>query len=92
MKGEYGATPVEVDKALQARVLDGEEPIVCRPRHVVFRVLSFRKRANGEGGKIKFTFSENIEDDVLTYALFPQVELSFSKIGTILRLSKIPQN
>ncbi|HSN51905.1 MAG TPA: pyruvate carboxylase subunit B, partial [Woeseiaceae bacterium] len=31
LKGEYGATPADVNKELQARVLDGAEPITCRP-------------------------------------------------------------
>ena len=31
LKGEYGATPAPVDKALQAQVLAGAEPITCRP-------------------------------------------------------------
>lgn len=31
LKGEYGATPAEVNKELQDRVLQGEEPITCRP-------------------------------------------------------------
>lgn len=31
LKGEYGHTPVPVNVALQARVLDGAEAITCRP-------------------------------------------------------------
>nr|MCJ1831306.1 oxaloacetate decarboxylase [Klebsiella quasivariicola] len=31
LKGEYGRTPVPVNAALQARVLDGAEAITCRP-------------------------------------------------------------
>jgi oxaloacetate decarboxylase alpha subunit len=31
LKGEYGATPAEVNKGLQARVLEGAEPVTCRP-------------------------------------------------------------
>ena len=31
LKGEYGATPAAVNKELQARVLDGAEPVTCRP-------------------------------------------------------------
>ncbi|ECJ0270336.1 pyruvate carboxylase subunit B, partial [Salmonella enterica] len=31
LKGEYGHTPVPVNAALQARVLDGAEAITCRP-------------------------------------------------------------
>src|SRR6056300_379950 len=31
LKGEYGATPAAVNSELQARVLEGAEPITCRP-------------------------------------------------------------
>ncbi len=31
LKGEYGQAPAEVDAELQAKVLDGAEPITCRP-------------------------------------------------------------
>ncbi|KTO61315.1 hypothetical protein IN74_03485, partial [Salmonella enterica] len=31
LKGEYGHTPAPVNAALQARVLDGEEAVTCRP-------------------------------------------------------------
>jgi len=31
LKGEYGSTPAPVDKALQAKVLEGSHPITCRP-------------------------------------------------------------
>ncbi|MGS8589364.1 sodium-extruding oxaloacetate decarboxylase subunit alpha, partial [Salmonella enterica subsp. enterica serovar Infantis] len=31
LKGEYGHTPVPVTAGLQARVLEGAEPVTCRP-------------------------------------------------------------
>ncbi len=31
LKGEYGHTPVPVNAGLQARVLEGAEPVTCRP-------------------------------------------------------------
>ena len=31
LKGEYGAAPAPCNKELQARVLEGAEPITCRP-------------------------------------------------------------
>lgn len=31
LKGEYGRTPAPVNAALQARVLDGADPVTCRP-------------------------------------------------------------
>jgi oxaloacetate decarboxylase alpha subunit len=81
LKGEYGASPAPVNKELQQRVLeDGKSPITCRPADLlepeVERLTQeFRKLAGENGIKVA---AEEI-DDVLTYALFPQVGLKFLK-------------
>ncbi len=78
LKGEYGATPAAVNSELQARVLDGAEPVTCRPADNL--EPEFEKLKSELQGKEKeegLIFGENIEDDVLTYALFPQVGLKF---------------
>ena len=78
LKGEYGATPAPVNQELQARVLDGAEPITCRPADNL--EPEFEKLKSELQGKEKeegLIFGKNIEDDVLTYALFPQVGLKF---------------
>lgn len=80
LKGEYGATPAPVDKALQAKVLEGAEPITCRPADLIepelekleAELLSLAKEKN-----ISLAQGENTIDDVLTYALFPQIGLKF---------------
>ncbi|MEM7079985.1 MAG: sodium-extruding oxaloacetate decarboxylase subunit alpha [Pseudomonadota bacterium] len=78
LKGEYGATPAALDAALQARVLDGAEPITCRPADVLEDEL------NALTGELEdlarshnITLADARIDDVLTYALFPQVGLKF---------------
>lgn len=76
--GEYGATPAPVNAELQARVLKGAEPMTCRPadklepefERLKTELLGLEK---SEG----LVFGESVEDDVLTYALFPQVGLKF---------------
>jgi len=79
LKGEYGATPSPVDKDLQARVLDdGEEPITCRPADMLENEVDalteeFDKLAQEKSIRV----ADNAIDDVLTYALFPQVGLKF---------------
>ncbi|MEG3767096.1 sodium-extruding oxaloacetate decarboxylase subunit alpha [Alteromonas sp. 14N.309.X.WAT.G.H12] len=78
LKGEYGATAAPVDAQLQARVLDGGEPITCRPADLLkpeMESLSadLVKLAESKG----FTLAEKQVDDVLTYALFPQIGLKF---------------
>jgi oxaloacetate decarboxylase alpha subunit len=81
LRGEYGACPAEVDAKLQARVLDeGEEVITCRPADNLAPELESLKQelldlANQK--EIKLSNGEHQIDDVLTYALFPQVGLKF---------------
>lgn len=80
LRGEYGATPAPVDSALQARVLDGDEPVTCRPADLLEPELDklqaeLTTLASDKG--INLAAGERQVDDVLTYALFPQVGLRF---------------
>ncbi len=80
LKGEYGAAPAEVDAELQAKVLDGGEAITCRPADLLNAELDtlttdLLEKAKDEG----ISLAEDTVDDVLTYALFPQVGLKFLK-------------
>jgi oxaloacetate decarboxylase alpha subunit len=78
LKGEYGATPLPVNAELQAGVLDGADPITCRPADLLEPELEVQtvelKRIAEEKG---ITLAENVVDDVLTYALFPQIGMKF---------------
>jgi oxaloacetate decarboxylase alpha subunit len=78
LKGEYGHTPAPVNAALQARVLDGADPVTCRPADLLKPELAqleadVRRQAQEKG----ITLAENAIDDVLTVALFPQIGLKF---------------
>ncbi|EIC0795702.1 biotin/lipoyl-binding protein, partial [Salmonella enterica subsp. enterica serovar Heidelberg] len=78
LKGEYGHTPAPVNAALQARVLDGEEAVTCRPADLLKPELAqleadIKRQAAEKGIRL----AENAIDDVLTVALFPQVGLKF---------------
>jgi oxaloacetate decarboxylase alpha subunit len=78
LKGEYGAAPSEFNKELQARVLDGGEAITCRPADLIeneFDKLTAELEALSE--EKGFSLSANHADDVLIYALFPQIGLKF---------------
>ncbi len=80
LKGEYGATLAPFNKALQDRVLDGAEPITCRPADLlepeVDRLtLELQEKATLQG----ITLAQDVIDDVLIYALFPQIGLKFLK-------------
>ncbi|MCQ9075004.1 sodium-extruding oxaloacetate decarboxylase subunit alpha [Vibrio harveyi] len=78
LRGEYGKTPAPVDTELQQRVLEGSEPITCRPadklepelEHLTTEVTTQAKAQN-------IPLSGSAIDDVLTIALFPQVGWKF---------------
>jgi len=78
LKGEYGSTAAPVDTELQARVLDGKEVITCRPADLLDPEVDklsdeLQSLANEKG----IDLAEEVIDDVLTYALFPQIGLKF---------------
>ena len=78
LKGEYGATAAPVNAELQARVLEGADPITCRPADNLEPELKAQTaeltRIAGEKG---IRLADEVVDDVLTYALFPQIGLMF---------------
>ena len=82
LKGEYGATPAPVNAELQARVLDGAEAITCRPADLLVAevdTLTRELQAVAKEKGIRLAQGENKIDDVLTYALFPEIGLKFLK-------------
>ena len=78
LKGEYGATADKVDLQLQLRVLNGAEAITCRPADLIEPEID---NLLGELEKIakekNIALADDVMDDVLTYALFPQIGLKF---------------
>ena len=80
LKGEYGATPALVNAELQKRILAGDEAIVCRPADLLQPELEKLSAALESLAKTEhIRLAEQTTDDVLTYALFPQVGLKFLK-------------
>ena len=78
LKGEYGATPAAVNAGLQARVLDGAEPITGRPADLIEpEVEKLSKELATIAKDKKIRLADAVVDDVLTYALFPQIGLRF---------------
>ncbi len=78
LKGEYGAAPAPFNAELQRRVLDGAEAITCRPADLLEpemdRLTAELKALAQEKG---IQLASEVIDDVLTYALFPQIGLKF---------------
>jgi oxaloacetate decarboxylase alpha subunit len=80
LKGEYGATAAEVNTDLQAKVLKGEQAITCRPADLLKpEVESLTKELLQIAKNENITLAKEVIDDVLTYALFPQIGLKFLK-------------
>lgn len=80
LKGEYGSTPAPVNAELQAKVLGGAEPITCRPADELapeFEKLEAELLEIAARDSIALAEGERRQDDVLTYALFPQIGLKF---------------
>lgn len=78
LKGEYGATAAPVDSELQARVLDGKQVITCRPADLIdAEVDKLTVELENLANEKNITLAEQSIDDVLTYALFPQIGLKF---------------
>ena len=71
LRGEFGQTVKPFNKEVQKKAIGDEKPITCRPADLIKPQLdNFRKEA-----------AQYIQqdEDVLTYALFPQVATEFFK-------------
>ncbi|MEN8771181.1 MAG: biotin/lipoyl-containing protein, partial [Glaciecola sp.] len=80
LKGEYGATAAPVNAELQAKVLGDDKPITCRPADILEPELANLEAELDELVAAEdATLAEQKVDDVLTYALFPQVGFKFIK-------------
>lgn len=78
LKGEYGATPAPVNKSLQDKVLDGGEAITCRPADQLTAELdNLRGELKDKAAQDDVRLASEFDDDVLTYALFPQIGYKF---------------
>jgi oxaloacetate decarboxylase alpha subunit len=80
VKGEYGKTPAEVGKILKDLVLNGDEPITCRPADLIdkdeYKNMKdqFQEIIKSENLEI-----ENDDENLLIYTLFPEIGLLFLK-------------
>lgn len=69
VRGEYGKTPAPISDEIRKKIIGDEEPITCRPAALIPNELD----------KIKAEMAEYMEqeEDVLTYAMYPQVATKF---------------
>jgi len=78
LKGEYGAAPSAFDSELRERVLDGDDPVTCRPADLLAPELDkLTREVKQQAADKGITLANDAIDDVLTVALFPQIGLKF---------------
>ncbi len=78
LKGEYGSAPAPFNAELQRRVLDGATVITCRPADLLQPEMDrLTAELKGLAQERGITLTKDAIDDVLTYALFPQIGLKF---------------
>ena len=71
LRGEYGKLPVEPNADIVKKIIGNEERITCRPADLIAPELDNYRKEIAE-------FAES-DEDVLTYALFPQLAVPFFK-------------
>ena len=69
VRGYYGRSPAPIDPEMQRKAIGDEEPITCRPADMLCPGLEEARREIGDLARS--------EEDVLSYALFPQVARPF---------------
>lgn len=74
LRGEYGRLPAEVNEDVRKKAIGDEEVITCRPADLLEPELEKYAAEMKEKGIGKS------EEDVLSYALFPQVAEKFFKV------------
>ena len=74
LRGEYGRLPAEVNEDVRKKAIGEEEVISCRPADLLEPELEKYAAEMKEKGIGK------CEEDVLSYALFPQVAEKFFKV------------
>ncbi|MDO9946221.1 sodium-extruding oxaloacetate decarboxylase subunit alpha [Glaesserella parasuis] len=78
LKGEYGRTPAPVNAELQARVLEGNEPITDRPAdHLAPEMDKLLAEVKQQAVEKGITLAKDEIDDALIVALFPQIGWKF---------------
>ncbi|MBR6400683.1 MAG: oxaloacetate decarboxylase subunit alpha [Firmicutes bacterium] len=71
VRGMYGKTPVKIAEDIRKKIIGEEEPITCRPADLLEPMLPKVRE------EIK-DYAES-EEDVLSYALFPQQAMDYFK-------------
>ena len=71
VRGYYGRSPAPIKDEIKKMIIGDEEQIKCRPADLLEPVMDKARRDLKESGLLKK------EEDVITYALFPEISLEF---------------
>jgi pyruvate/oxaloacetate carboxyltransferase len=72
VKGLYGRQPAPIREEIRSQIMGDEKPIACRPADLLKPELEKMAKEAGD--------LASSEEDVLTYALFPQAAPKFLKL------------
>ena len=72
VRGKYGALPGKISDEIRQTIIGDEEPITCRPADLIEPELEgYRQDLASKG------YNGITDEDVLTYAMFPEVAINF---------------
>ena len=72
VRGKYGQLPGTISVEIRHTIIDDEEPITCRPADLIEPELEgYRQDLASKG------YNGITDEDVLTYAMFPEVAINF---------------
>ena len=72
VRGKYGALPGTISDEIRQTIIGDEEPITCRPADLIEPELEgYRQDLASKG------YNGITDEDVLTYAMFPEVAINF---------------
>ena len=82
VRGMYGKTPVAIADDIREKIIGDEKPITCRPADLLEPMLPQMREEAKEYAEC--------EEDVLSYALFPQQAMDYFKFRQAQRLGADP--
>ena len=72
VRGKYGALPGKISDEIRQTIIGDEQPITCRPADLIEPELEgYRQDLASKG------YNGITDEDVLTYAMFPEVAINF---------------
>ena len=71
VRGEYGKTPIPISEEVRKKIIGDEKPIICRPADMISPELAEIES--------QMKMYKKKDEDVLSYALFPQVAMEYFK-------------